>query len=224
MGPTAKGVDASIHLLRVRVHNLPLTDDGYSAFGTTYVYAKDDGKDPVSPECESRVPSGGTVKGGFGWLEANNRTCHVELDVGQVITGPGEPGNNDGLDQSGCDKSLIKNVEVLLPLFGAVESTGQNATYTIVGFVGFVVTGFQLAGGGPSKVWPAGFDCRDGTDAEVPGTSFGASGGTSPGSTPVSASSATLSTSAHASSRWSVDRCRLPRSLTPQDHIQLKAE
>lgn len=143
---------------------LPADDDGFP-IGTTYVYSKSGGQnaDPI-PGCESRAPSGGTVEGGFGWLDVSGGECSVKLDVGDTITGPGNPGNDNLLKKSPCSESLVRNKEVLLPLFGSVDGTGANAIYTIAGFVGFVVTGYQLSG---SK-WPTGFSCP-----QVPGGTGG---------------------------------------------------
>ena len=53
---------------------------------------------------------------------------------------------------------------MLLPLFSGVTGTGNSATYTIAGFVGFIVTGYQLSG----ATWPSGFSCP-----QVPGGTGG---------------------------------------------------
>jgi Flp pilus assembly protein TadG len=134
--------------------------------GVTYVYSKSGGGQNAEPlpGCESRAPSGGTVEGGFGWLTVSGGTCSVQLSVGDTITGPGDPGNDNLLRKSPCSESLVQNKEVLIPLFGSVTGTGQNAVYTIVGFAGFIVTGYRLSG----STWPSGFSCP-----QVPGGTGG---------------------------------------------------
>jgi hypothetical protein len=114
-----------------------------------FVYSKDDGpkKNPL-PECESRTPSGGTVNGGFGWLAPNDGPCRVKISVGETMTASGDQGNDSEL--KGCE-SLIQGKEVLVPLFSAATDP-PNSTYTIAGFMGFIVTGYQLSGQSyPSK-------------------------------------------------------------------------
>ncbi len=140
--------------------NLPSVD-GFPV-GTTYVYSKAGGgpNNEIVPGCESRVPSGGTVEGGFGWLSVAGSSCTADLEIGDVITGPGDPGNDNLLKKSPCSETLVRNQEVLLPLFGSVEGTGSNATYTITGFTGFKITGYRLSG----STWPSGFKCP-----QVPG-------------------------------------------------------
>jgi len=163
-GPLQTATTLPFTFSECEFNNLPADDTGFPV-GTTYVYSKAGGQnaDPL-PGCESRVPSGGTVEGGFGWLTTSGGECSVELDVGDTITGPGDPGNDNLLKKSPCSESLVQNQEVLLPLFSAVDGTGGNATYTIIGFVGFVVTGYRLSG----STWPSGFSCP-----QVPGGTGG---------------------------------------------------
>jgi hypothetical protein len=134
--------------------------------GVTYVYSKSGGGQNAEPlpGCDSRAPSGGTVEGGFGWLSVRGGTCSVQLSVGQTISAPGDPGNDNLLGKSPCNESLVRNQEVLVPLFGTVTGTGNNAVYTIVGFAGFIVTGYRLSG----STWPSGFSCP-----QVPGGTGG---------------------------------------------------
>jgi Flp pilus assembly protein TadG len=134
--------------------------------GVTYVYSKSGGGQNAEPlpGCESRAPSGGTVEGGFGWLSVSGTSCSTQLAVGDTVTGPSDPGNDNLLRKSPCSESLVQNKEVLLPLFGSVTGTGANAVYTIVGFAGFIVTGYRLSG----STWPSGFSCP-----QVPGGTGG---------------------------------------------------
>ena len=154
-GPLQTGTTLPFTFSECEFDNLPDDDDDGVPDGTAYVYSKAGGQnsDPILT-CESRTSSGGTVEGGFGWLDITGRACSVQLDVGDTITGPGNPGNDNLLKKSPCSESLVQNTEVLLPLFSSVTGTGSSATYTIAGFVGFIVTGYQLSG----STWPTGFE------------------------------------------------------------------
>jgi Flp pilus assembly protein TadG len=155
-GPLGSATTLPFTFSECEFNNLPTDSDGFPV-GEAYVYSKSGGgpNADVVPGCESRVPSGGTVEGGFGWLSMSGGECSVQLNVGDTITGPSDPGNDNLLKNSPCNESLVQNTEVLLPLFGSVVGTGSNAVYTIVGFVGFVVTGYKLSG----STWPSGFSC-----------------------------------------------------------------
>ena len=104
---------------------------------------------------------------------------------------------------------------MLLPLFGSVEGTGSNATYTITGFTGFKITGYRLSG----STWPSGFSVAGagGTGGvgnlrcfEGEFTRYYADAGEFGDSFDFGARII----------RWSVDPCRPARSPTPQHHIQ----
>jgi hypothetical protein len=133
---------------------------------TVTVYSKAGGgpNNEIVPACDSRSPSGGTVEGGFGWLDPSGGSCSVQLDVGDTITGPGDPGNDNLLKKAPCSETLVRGKTVLLPLFGSVSGTGSKATYTIVGFTGFTINAYRLSG----STWPSGFTCP-----QVPGGTGG---------------------------------------------------
>jgi len=126
------------------------------------VYSKAGGgpNNEIVPECDSRSPSGGTVEGGFGWLDPSGGSCSVKLTVGATITGPGNPGNDNLLKKSPCSETLVRDKTVLLPLFSSVSGTGSKATYTIAGFTGFTIRAYRLSG----SSYPSGFTCP-----QVPG-------------------------------------------------------
>jgi hypothetical protein len=126
---------------------------------TIYSKAGNQNQEPLVPDCEPRSSAGGTVEGGFGWLNVSGGTCTANLTLGQSVTGPGDPGNNNLLKKAACSESLalIQNgEEILLPLFNSVTGQGANAVYTIAGFVGFVVEGYSLSG----STFPSIFSCK----------------------------------------------------------------
>jgi hypothetical protein len=136
---------------------------------TIYSKAGPGNKEPVVEGCD-RSPSGGTVEGGFGWLNLSGGNCTVELTLGDTVTGPSDPGNNNLLKKAECSETLAQihtgEAEVLLPLFNNVTGQGANAVYTIEGFVGFVIEGYRLSG----SRFPSDFDC------EVPSSVNGGGG------------------------------------------------
>ena len=120
---------------------------------TIYSKAGPGNKEPVVEGCE-RSSSGGTVEGGFGWLSVSGGACTVNLTIGDTITGPSDPGNDNLLKKSPCSEKLVQGETVLLPLFSDVQGTGANAVYTIGGFVGFDITNYHLSGSSyPTKGW-----------------------------------------------------------------------
>lgn len=155
-GPLGAALTLPFTLSECEFQNM-ISGDGEFPEGITTIYSKAKANSgPLVPGCEPRSSSGGYVEGGFGWLAIGSGIgCSVELDVGDTITGPSDPGNDNLMNKSPCNESMIQGKEVLLPLFNQVQGTGNNATYTISGFAGFVITGYQLSG----SRWPTGFSC-----------------------------------------------------------------
>jgi len=123
---------------------------GGNPFGTLIpVYLKGTTEKPCSG------PAGQNVPGGFGWLSPTSQSvCTAAIDLTNNTTGS-DPGNN----VSAACKQLLQTfinaynagnpVTVFLPVFGSTSGSGKNATYTLIGLAGFVVTGYSdLSGGG----------------------------------------------------------------------------
>jgi hypothetical protein len=123
---------------------------GGSPFGTLIpVYLKGTTEKPCSG------PAGQNVPGGFGWLSPTSQSvCTAAIDL-TTSTTSSDPGNN----VSAACKQLLQTfinaynagnpVTVFLPVFGSTSGSGNNATYTLIGVAGFVVTGYSdLSGGG----------------------------------------------------------------------------
>jgi hypothetical protein len=114
--------------------------------------------------------------GGFGWLDVVTTTG--DPDAGQCIARSslgemdGDTGNTppQPAASTGCTATFFRGLvdnetEVLMPIYGYVSGTGNNAVYTIVGYTGAVLTAFKL--GGPpewryAKPEGAGWGCPDG--------------------------------------------------------------
>jgi Flp pilus assembly protein TadG len=94
-------------------------------------------------------PSGADLAGGFGWLSSTN--CLATIVAGQWVND--KPGNSI---PNGCDPTLWRNAEVLIPMFDQTNGlNGNNGSYRVVGFAGFRVLGYRF----PSAPWPNGFQC-----------------------------------------------------------------
>jgi len=127
--------------------------------------------DPDLPSCIPRSSPGGTVEGGFGWLNVTGDTCTVKITVGEPVQG--DPGNDNLLKKVPCKQSSSVPQEVVLPMFNKISGTGNSAFYTVAGFVGFTITNYQLSGSAtpdfecPPPPWSAGqgnnLRCIEGT-------------------------------------------------------------
>src|SRR5579875_2716580 len=114
-------------------------------------------------------PAGSNLPGGFDWLRTTSSTvCTAVIDLSTDTTY-----NNTGNNVSAACKQALesyidsynagKPVTVFIPIFDATSGQGSNATYTIMGLAGFVVTGYaNLPGGGnlgPKSYGPANTLC-----------------------------------------------------------------
>jgi Putative Flp pilus-assembly TadE/G-like len=133
--------------------------------GTVTLYSKSgtgnsgDGEVLPNDQCGA-APSGGTAAGNFGWLDVETEDCLAEVTVDGTV------GGDTGASViAQCDLPPI-GATVVVPIYRTVSGTGTNAVYTIAGFAGFTITGYDLPGhstfrcGGP--VW-----CIRGTFTEV---------------------------------------------------------
>mgnify|MGYP001095823679 CR=1 FL=1 len=121
----------------------------------THILLRYDENTPDYPGC---VPQNGYAEGGFGWLDRDTG-CTADIDISQS-----EIGNDPGNDfPSECTSIIptLKNEPILLPIFSTATGTGQHATYGLVGFIAFQVTGYKF-GGGPSltSLDPAAPSCN----------------------------------------------------------------
>ncbi len=109
----------------------------------THILLRYDENTPDYPGC---VPQNGYAEGGFGWLDRDSG-CSADIDLAEA-----EVGNDPGNDFPSECTSIIPTLQdepILLPIFSTATGTGQHATYGLVGFIAFQVTGYKF-GGGPS--------------------------------------------------------------------------
>lgn len=109
----------------------------------THVLLRYDENTPDYPGC---TPQNGYAEGGFGWLDRDNG-CSADINIENSEVG-NDPGNDFPSECTGVLSTLLED-PILVPLFGTASGTGQHATYGLVGFVAFQVTGYRF-GGGPS--------------------------------------------------------------------------
>lgn len=81
----------------------------------------------------------GSPPGGFGWL-LTGTGCTVQTSADGTVSG--QPGNS-GVEQ--CVIPLLGK-EILVPIYDAYSGTGSNATYTILGYATFKLTGYSFNG------------------------------------------------------------------------------
>lgn len=105
----------------------------------------------ANPDC-NYGPSGAAVDGGFGWLVQDAGKCGGTIDLA-VSEGGSDPGNNapgncdSTLNKWGADIAAGRKVVVLLPVFNKITGTGSGATYSLISFAAFDVTGWRFSGG-----------------------------------------------------------------------------
>jgi Flp pilus assembly protein TadG len=113
--------------------------------------------DETTPDYPGCTPQNGYAEGGFGWLDRDGG-CTADIDIATSEVG-NDPGNDFPSD---CNSVLptLKTEPILVPIFSTATGTGQHATYGLVGFVAFQVTGYKF-GGGPelTSLDPAAPSC-----------------------------------------------------------------
>ncbi|WP_159617646.1 Tad domain-containing protein [Arthrobacter zhaoguopingii] len=118
-----------------------------------HILLRYDENTPTYPGCAAQ---NGYVAGGFGWLDLDGGGCSAAVNIGA-----GEAGNNPGNNfPSACDTALskLKTEPVLIPLFNGSAGSGSHGTYTLVGFVGFQITGYKF-GGSLESIDPTAPEC-----------------------------------------------------------------
>jgi Putative Flp pilus-assembly TadE/G-like len=124
--------------------------------------------------------SGMNLPGGFGWVDSDS-SCQVEINVENTYSsdpGVSAPGPCATALQTARDTRAV----IYMPVYDGVAGSGTSATYSLIQFAAFVVTGYDLPGfSAPS--WLTGANHCTGNDkcvygfftqALVPGNEFGA--------------------------------------------------
>lgn len=109
----------------------------------THILLRYDENTPDYPGC---VPQNGYAEGGFGWLDRDTG-CSADINIAESEIG-NDPGNDFPSECTAILSDLMQE-PVLIPIFSTATGNGQHATYGLVGFIAFQVTGYKF-GGGPS--------------------------------------------------------------------------
>jgi hypothetical protein len=90
-------------------------------------------------------PANQNHPGGFGWLNTSPGSCSAQTSMGTVST---DTGNNvPNTCSQAYLRGLIGGPPVLMPIFSEIlNPQGNNATYRIIGFAAFEVTGYRFSG------------------------------------------------------------------------------
>ncbi|MEW1820187.1 pilus assembly protein TadG-related protein [Arthrobacter sp. NPDC080031] len=109
----------------------------------THILLRYDTNAPTYPGCAAQ---NGYEPGGFGWL-VTNTGCSTNISISAQVNG--QPGNHFPNDPA-CNAvlSALMDKPALVPLFSSATGNGSNATYTLVGFGAFQVTGYKFSGSG----------------------------------------------------------------------------
>lgn len=112
--------------------------------------------DTGAPAFAGCAAQNGYQPGGFGWLETDTG-CTTDIDLAHTVDG--QPGNHFPNDHA-CDHVLdtIMDQPALIPLFSTAVGNGDHATYTLVGFGAFQVTGYKFSGS-DANLDPAAPNC-----------------------------------------------------------------
>ncbi|HCU91267.1 MAG TPA: hypothetical protein DHU96_00280 [Actinobacteria bacterium] len=93
-------------------------------------------------------PADADAPGAFGWLQDKKTTCSVLISNNQYATGTGvEAQNCAAVLQAAWQNQTI----LYVPVYSSVTLQGSNTVYTLKGFAGFVVTGYNLLTSGAAK-------------------------------------------------------------------------
>ena len=120
----------------------------------THILLRYDENAPDYPGCAAQ---NGYEPGGFGWLTTSSG-CSTDISIGSTVIG--QPGNHFP-NAAACNSVLatIMDQPALIPLFNSAVGNGSNATYTLVGFAAFQVTGYKFGGPSVTHLDPAAPSC-----------------------------------------------------------------
>lgn len=101
--------------------------------------------------CPLDNASGADAPGNFGWTN-DSGNCSTFISSGGTYPG------QTGVPASGDCQTMIQNdwankTVVYLPVYTAISGTGSNATYTLLGFGAFVITGYHITGSFKANDW-----------------------------------------------------------------------
>ena len=107
-------------------------------------------KNATTGGCPLDNQSGADAPGNFGWTN-DTGNCSTSISNGSY-------GGQTGVPASGACKTVIANDQanrtvVYVPVYSTVSGTGNNVTYTLLGFGAFVITGYHITGSFKADDW-----------------------------------------------------------------------
>jgi Flp pilus assembly protein TadG len=114
-------------------------------------------------ECDFNPSSGLDYPGGFGWLDGTNCTASVTVGNPPMYDGnTGAPKTSGGCRDNYLYTLAGQRTVRYLPIFLGYINNGSNASYTLRGFAGFVVTGVRGIQGNTDRAsWVTGKQLND---------------------------------------------------------------
>jgi Flp pilus assembly protein TadG len=102
--------------------------------------------------CPLDNQSGADAPGNFGWTNDGLGRCTTFIDSSGSYDG------STGASASGDCQTVIQNAwanktVVYLPVYSSISGTGNNVTYTLLGFAAFVITGYHITGSFKANDW-----------------------------------------------------------------------
>ena len=91
-------------------------------------------------------PAGADGPGSFGWVSQPGGNCTFP------VSGSSFPVRNGAAVSSPCERVLQNAQQNRAPILVPVYVTTDGASYTLLGFADFVVTGYNLVGSGGESV------------------------------------------------------------------------
>lgn len=101
--------------------------------------------------CPPYQPSGQDGPGNFGWTSDPSGNCSTFINNGSYGGSTGTPAS--GACQTMLQQAQTNRTLVYLPVYSAISGTGNNQTYTLLGFAAFVITGYHITGSFQAKDW-----------------------------------------------------------------------
>jgi Flp pilus assembly protein TadG len=101
--------------------------------------------------CPLDNQSGADAAGNFGWTTDASGNCSTFINNGSYGGGTGTSANGDC--QTVIQNAQANRTVVYLPVYSTLSGTGNNVTYTLLGFGAFVITGYHITGSFKADDW-----------------------------------------------------------------------
>jgi hypothetical protein len=101
--------------------------------------------------CPQDNASGSDAAGNFGWTN-DSGNCTTFINSSGTFTGStGAPAASDC--QTVIQNDYLNKTVVYVPVYTTIGGTGNNTTYSLLGFGAFVITGYHITGSFKASDW-----------------------------------------------------------------------